>query len=201
MKRIIGIDPGKHGGIVVLYDPYPAEYAPIAESHTIPYKDNRVDTPALREIMRSLYMSEMLFSLTETVVYMESLAHFGIRDQTYAYNYGLIEAICEIRFDVRFASASGGAWQREFCYGVQSSNSKELNSKERVKLACLKIFGTEQCEKYLYKPGRGKSRVFHDGLSDAAGIAYYGWLIEEQKERVTSRVESVNGKQIKGASK
>lgn len=190
MKRIIGIDPGKHGGIVVIDSSDNDRGCEITNSQLLPYKNKRIDSKQLRDLLINLSIIDGNRSLTRETdvrVYIESRATFGIKAPAYDYNYGIVEAICEFYFHVVYAPIL--AWKKEFHFCTSRVTRDNLETKELTKVACVKTFGIDQCEAWLYNhAGR-----FHEGLSDAAGIAYYGWLVSEHEERVLSNVMSVNG--------
>ena len=166
---IIGIDPGTQGGICVLED------GKILNLCTIPFTEVKwgngkrnhsvidVDTLYNNIIMRLPYFD---------MVYIEEQLPFGFRDSamgafTIGYNYGTIINIIDSEF--RYVEVLPKIWQCKIL--------GEKIPKGKTKEYALDFAKKQWPDESFLRTDRCKKP--HDGLIDAACIAYYGYLEEK----------------------
>jgi hypothetical protein len=162
--NVIGIDPGKHGGIIIINDDYEIK------KYTIPKIGNEIDVRNLNAIL-SCYN-------TDSIVVIEKVhALFGASAGStfdFGYTCGLLEGII-VANNFKYFMVPPKDWQKEMFQGIDPiyklGKQKRLETKKMAELAYKRLF----CEVDLYiTDNETKSKKVHDGLVDALLIAAYG---------------------------
>ncbi len=172
--NIIGIDPGKTGGIVSINDNNTIKY------HFIPKIGNEVDVRKLNDIFN-------LYNPKEWKVVIENIhALFGVSSaSTFALGHicGLLEGYI-VSHEFSFIKVNPKLWQKEMFEGIPEKrktgkvNSKtgkitkgRIDTKKMAELAYMRLF--PNIDLYLTEAGN-KSKNVHDGLVDAILLSEYG---------------------------
>lgn len=155
---VAGIDPGRDGGICIL--------------------DERAKIVALR-LLSSVSVKSFLFEHKVKIVWIEKAQPMGKENSTAMFNYGreygyILGTLAGTGIDVNFVPPS--VW------------TKQIHSKSAVAIQHAKS-ASEYAAKAIW-PGETflateKSRKAHDGLYEAALIAYYG-ISQELKRACVS---------------
>ena len=167
-KSIIGIDPGKDGGIVVLYEDNHVE------TFFIPKIANKVDVRQLHEIFYTLFNCDESYIIIEKVhaLYKSSAS----ATFSFGYTCGLIEGLI-VGNNYRYSMITPKEWQKEMFAGIdpiykpsKKKGKGTLETKKMSEIAYKRLYPTID----LYKTEKGnKSKNVHDGLVDALLIATY----------------------------
>lgn len=170
MRKILGIDTGAKGGLVLI-------------DHKLRLVENQKPLPMQPrgelEVLDTDELEQFLLNLpAETYVFLEEISAAYALTGTAALSlgrcYGQVELLCyqnEERLRVRRIAPT--TWSAKIHEGM----SNDLKPKAKSRMAVEKLF-----------PGHDfratkRSRVPHEGLVDAALIAYYGSLMIEQEEK------------------
>jgi len=166
---IIGIDPGKHGGIVAL-----SEDGKGVQTYCIPKIKDEIDVWGIQEIFFTLFNSDKEIVVIEQVhaIYGSSAA------ATFSFGFicGLLEGIV-VGNNFRYIKVKPKDWQKIMFEGIEPiyKPSKKkgrgtLETKKMAEIAYKKLFPQVD----LYRTDNGnKSKKVHDGLVDALLIAEY----------------------------
>jgi hypothetical protein len=168
MKSVVGIDPGKNGGIVIIYEDGKIE------TFFIPKIANKVDIRQLQEIFFTLFNSEKTFIIIEKVhaLYKSSAS----ATFSFGYTCGVIEGIV-VGNNYRYSMVTPKEWQKEMFVGInpiyKKSKKKGKGALETKKMSEI-VYRRLYPNLDLYKTEKGnKSKKVHDGLVDALLIATY----------------------------
>ena len=157
--RKIGIDTGKHGGIVALNSSND-----IIGKWVMPLDvDGEIDLHALDVIFkgfrRTVYGDAIVTIEDPGKHAKSSQAIGGMR-----YGFGIVKQVC-VSNGIYFHTTSSRVWQSYYW-----TDKGDKTTKEKA-LEVTKDFWPE--EPFLH-PGKPRSKKAHDGLVDAALIALYG---------------------------
>jgi crossover junction endodeoxyribonuclease RuvC len=160
---IIGIDPGKSGGVAWLVDPG----IPVANAWPLPHtKSKDIDIPKLLDIIKYHTRKDMgeVFK-----IYIEDTQYRGGNcakgDKTRYTEHGKICGGLEA-LGIPYVLVNPNTWQHAILGNFEKGKSKEA-AWEHVETRYSEII---DCH-------RGKSKP-HDGMVDALCIAEYGWMEE-----------------------
>lgn len=169
MNCIIGIDPGKHGGIVAIYEDGKID------KFFIPKIENEIDVRQLQEIFFTLYRNDKTFVIIEKVhsVYGSSAS------ATFSFGYvcGLLEGFI-VGNNFRYVMIPPKEWQKEIFIGInpiykpsKKKGKGTLETKKMSEIVYKRLF--PNVDLYITENGN-KSKKVHDGLVDALLLAEYG---------------------------
>lgn len=154
----VGLDPGKNGGIVGLY-----EDGSMAFKHRMPQIGNDYDE---RAIVAILYNPKIVHVALEDVHAIQAAPGGGKIGASSNFSFGegkgILRGIIAALF-LKYTLVQPKAWQKVAWEGVK----KQSNTKATSKVAAMRLFPNED---FLATP---KSSVPHDGIIDAAHIANY----------------------------
>ncbi len=173
MNIYVGIDPGKDGGIVILFPDNSVE------KFTIPLIGGFVDEKSLSDIFRNIKIFEEEHNVKAILEDVHSI--FGTSAKS-NYSFGDINGFLRgmlVAYKIPFVKVQPKEWQREMFKGVPEKrkpskldrNGKErkgsIDTKSMAALAVQRLFP----EIDLRKSERSKKQ--HDGLVDALLMAEY----------------------------
>lgn len=177
MKKVFAaFDPGKNGGLVVLNDS-----GNIVFSATIPKIANKeVDLKVLNQLIFSVidFSNEIHFIIEDvhSIFGMSAKSNFE-----FGRVCGMMEALI-VANEIRYTKVQPKVWQKVSWEGVKPveipTNKKtktgevkfKIDTKATSLLAAKRLFPD-----YNFTP-TSRSKKEHDGLIDAALIAYYGYV-------------------------
>lgn len=153
--QVIGVDPGKNGGLAVL-----DEHGNIRQLEIMPTIADQIDAGRIADLIRSLGPACRIYIEHSSAI--SGVRHSG---STFSFgrNFGVLLGIVGTLGCV-YSLVKPKAWQKEVWQGT----AERLDPKERSLLAASRLFpqekflATERCK----KP--------HDGLVDALLLAEYG---------------------------
>ena len=157
--RVLGIDPGKTGGIVLV-----DEAGRIVRQQIMPAGAKTWDLPELRTMLGALTSGDFSGPMT---CYLERVATMPGQGISSAFTFGKSVGYVEMALvaaGIPYQEVTPQSWTKIMHEGL----SKELPAKERSAVAARRLF-----------PGHSflataKSTKPHEGLIDAALIAEYG---------------------------
>lgn len=175
-KAFAAFDPGKNGGLVVLND-----FGKIVFSATIPKIANKeVDLKVLNQLIFSAksFSNEIHFIIEDvhSIFGMSAKSNFE-----FGRVCGMMEALI-VANEIRYTKVQPKIWQKVSWEGVKPveipTNKKtktgevkfKIDTKATSLLAAKRLFPD-----YNFAP-TSRSKKEHDGLIDAALIAYYGYV-------------------------
>ena len=166
---IVGIDNGLSGGIVALNNDgtiCTSWQMPIIKAGT-----NQYDCPSLNFIFKAIKKlaeenGENLFAYLEQA---HPRAVSGKRANFMTgYGYGLIEGII-FTLNISYEIVSPQTWMKEL-----KLKKSDKNDKPSI-IWCIRKYPNEMWKK------SERSKKYHDGLTDAAAISWYGFLQQNKK--------------------
>lgn len=153
-RRILGIDPGITGGLVII-----DEKALIIEATPIPTYDGKI-----------IDLKELNFFLNEfkpTEAYIEHVSAMPKQGVVSMFNFGrtfgMLEAAIAAK-NIPYQLLRPQAWQKVMHVGVE----KSIDSKARSLIIFKRLYPTTDLK------ASGRCRKDHDGMVDALMIALYG---------------------------
>lgn len=161
--RKIGIDTGKHGGIVALNSSND-----IIGKWVMPLDaDGEIDLHALDVIFkgfRPMVYGDAIVTIEDPGKHAKSSQAIG----GMRYGFGIVKQAC-VSNGISFGTTSSRNWQSDYWIDKGDKTTKEKA------LECANNIWPD--EKFL-PLGKPRSRKAHDGLVDAALIAFYGstWI-------------------------
>jgi len=164
--RKIGIDTGKHGGIVALNS-----NNFIIGKWVMPLDiGGEIDLKALDVIFKGFRPSVY----GETIVTIEDPGKHAKSSQAIGgmrYGFGIVKQAC-VSNGISFHTTSSRVWQSYYW----TNRDDNLTTKDKAYIVAHDLW---QNESFLH-PGKPRSRKAHDGLVDAALIALYGitWIYD-----------------------
>ncbi len=164
--NIIGIDPGKHGGIVIINEDNSIDF------YCIPKIGDEID---IRKLVESF---KLLKNRNYFVVLEKVHALFGSSaGATFSFGYtcGLLEGII-VANDFKYSMITPKIWQKEMFEGItpiykEGKKKKILDTKKMAEIAYKRLF--PEIDLYITDNGN-KSKKVHDGLVDSLLLAEYG---------------------------
>lgn len=177
MKKVyIGIDPGKNGGIVRI------SYSGIFMSkHLIPKIGNDIDIQAFYKLFMDL-KEEIELNDYQVHVCIESVhSIFGTSASsnfTFGYVVGIIDTIV-IANNLSYSKVQPKEWQKSIWLESEierESGKKDKNGKLKPGKIQTKLTSLKACKRLFPNidfRATDRSKIFHDGLIDAALIAEY----------------------------
>jgi Holliday junction resolvasome RuvABC endonuclease subunit len=159
--KIMGIDPGKKGGIVLLSE---GETVPPSFSCAMPVNDLGIDVCRIQEIL--IEANPQIIYIEKQFVRSGQAGGFAI-----GRNYGFIESVIVL---------CGFPYREIYAQSWTSYIKKQMNKKGKYH----KEVGLGFCSKKGFEvPTRStrKNSPFNDGISDAFCIASYGKYYERIK--------------------
>ena len=157
--RKIGIDTGKHGGIVALNSKNE-----IIGKWVMPLDlDGEIDLEALDLIFKGLRPTVY----GDTIVTIEDPGKHTKSSQAIGgmrYGFGVVKQAC-VSNGIRYNTTSSRVWQLYYW-----SNRGDRTTKEKA----LEVAKNMWPEEPFLHPGKPRSKKAHDGLVDAALIALFG---------------------------
>lgn len=162
-KVYIGVDIGAKGGVAVILPDGSLEL------HTIPVSGSKVIDVDLFNIFKSYSDYEMVITLEEvhSIFGMSAKSNFN-----FGATFGkklMIGSICGLLYKSKLDLVPPKTWQKEIWTSSDKvfKTGKKVDTKKTSLLAAKRLFPKET---FL---ATSRSRVPHDGLVDAALIAYY----------------------------
>ena len=161
--RKIGIDTGKHGGIVALN-----LSNDIIGKWVMPLDaDGEIDLHALDVIFRGFrptVYGDAIVTIEDPGKHAKSIQAIG----GMRYGFGVVKQAC-VSNGINFYTTSSRVWQSYYW-----TDKVDKTTKEKALEVANSIW---QDEPFLH-PGKPRSKKAHDGLVDAALIAFYGitWI-------------------------
>jgi len=149
----IGIDPGKKGGIVVISN------NKIIAKYVMPMVGKEYDIQALKQILTSYSNA---FVAIENVHAIQGKNIGNSSNFSFGFGKGILQGLVE-GLEIPYALVNAKAWQKVAWQGV----TKQKTTKQTSLIAAKRLFPTES---FL---SSSRARNAHDGLVDAALIAYY----------------------------
>lgn len=167
---MLGIDPGRHGGIVGLN-----ENGEIVLSRVMPYGESQINFKAYVDILIPLVGHPIVAYVEEVHAIFGSAAKATF---TFGRNYQATLDGLEI-CDIEVVGVKPKAWQTIVFQGMKQVFKKDKPTKVDTKTMALKCVNKHwPKEKFL---ATGRSKKSHEGLVDAACIAKYGLKQEQLK--------------------
>ena len=160
---IIGIDPGKQGGMAFMDEGRNCRTFPL------PMIDRKVDVGALQEFILDNYQVFLSSILNRSIlVYLEKQqVRGGQRGQALiGENYGRITAVLDL-LKLVTKEIPSPTWKKALFPDQKTHGNKEISIQK-----CLE-WG------YELPTLRPKGKKLHDGIADAICIAMYGWYDQE----------------------
>ena len=156
---IIGIDPGKTGGVALMNERRNCHTFPL------PMVDNKVDVGALQEIILEYFSGRS--TATDSTIWKAYLERQQLRsgnrgNMVIGENYGRITAVLDL-LRIPTKEVSPHLWKKTLFPGQKTKGNKEISIKK-----CLE-------EGYQLPTLRPRGKILHDGIADAICIALYGW--------------------------
>ncbi len=173
MKRIIGIDPGKNGGIVAL------ERGFVIFKSVMPLDKEEFSAAGFSDILEELARNNG----SETWIYLDRVGAYAMSQSsafTFGQIYGKIELLCAMSL-IPVVYIDPPKWSKEIHAGID----RRLKPKEKSLLALQQLFPKEDMR------ATPRAKKPHDGLVDALLIAEYGR--REQDGLITNKVEKELG--------
>jgi len=157
---VIGIDPGKTGGIAFMNSESNCKAFPL------PIEINRVDVGKLQEII--LEQAQYTPVRYKSVAYIErqhvrAMQRGGI---LIGENYGRVLAVLDL-LEIPYVEVLPYTWKGTLFPGVNTKGDKEITVKR-----CLD-------QGYKLPTLRPNGKKLHDGVADAICIAAYGWIHQD----------------------
>lgn len=155
MKKYIGVDIGKNGGIVIIDGNQ-------IDLHKMPLIGNQID---IKELSR-------LVNHKDSVVVFEKLnSIFGTTKNTafsMGHQVGILETICALN-NLSFAEVPAKTWQKEMFQGVSEVKKTDgkRNTKAMAEIAATRLFPTVSLKT------SSRQTTNQDGVIDALLIAEY----------------------------
>lgn len=161
--RKIGIDTGKHGGIVALNDKNEIIGKWVMPLDVV----GEIDLHALDVIFKGLRPSVY----GDTIVTIEDPGKHAKSSQAIGgmrYGFGIVKQAC-VSNGIRYNTTSSRVWQSYYW-----SNRGDRTTKEKA----LEVAKNMWPDEPFLHPGKPRSRKPHDGMVDAALIALFGltWI-------------------------
>ena len=155
---VIGIDPGKTGGIAFM-DP-----SLNCQTFKMPIypNSNRIDVGKLQEIFLEKAFKTLLFGEKIAYVERQQVRHGQRGGSIIGENYGRILTVLEL-LDISYKEVLPWTWKGWLFPGKKTDQNKKI--------------AIEWCvdQGYELPTLRPKGKILHDGVADAICIAKYGW--------------------------
>lgn len=146
-KQIVGIDPGKHGGLALLRDSY-------VDVSPMPLLAADLDLSAIRDWVRGVDL--VVIELVQSFPKMARVASVSLGRQ-----FGLLEGIC-YTLNVPYVIVRSQAWKKLILSGYKT---KGLTDREKKQIS------VKYCQRRFPNIGWKKT---DDGPADALCLALYG---------------------------
>jgi hypothetical protein len=162
---IIGVDPGKMGGIVALF-----KNSDDLTMLPMPISGKEIDIIKIRDFLISLKMKGRISKVIVEDVHAiaKTAAHNTFE---FGRGLGILEGIITT-LELPLIKINPKVWQKFCHFGVPPKESKKLMSL----IAAKRIFPKEN---WL---ATAKSKIPHDGLIDAALLAHFGINLESKEK-------------------
>lgn len=173
---IIGIDPGKTGGISVIFN------GSIMEYHKTPLiSDKVIDIHMFANIINDI---KQLCNLNgyKLIMFIETVhAIYGASAKS-TFEFGYVSSVpvtIAATLGISYVMVDPKTWQKPCWQGIpiqkkMEKGKQKTNTKAMSLLAAKRLFPDE---KFL---GTERSRVPHDGIVDATLIAYFGFKFYQE---------------------
>jgi hypothetical protein len=163
MKRFVGIDCGKTGGIVSIGHNQCIDRKLIMP--TMPDgKKKKINIKALNDIIIFLNILDPIFIVEDPGGHAPSAA--GLRSMTYS--FAVVEALLVVN-QCSYINVTARKWQKEFWTKPKELKGQKWNTKEQALNSANEIWPNTDWRQ------NDRCRVAHDGIVDAALIGMYGF--------------------------
>lgn len=161
---VIGIDPGKYGGIVFM------DMGKNCKTFPLPLTGNRIDVGSLQELIYETGLHDVSFwdraaggNVEWAIAYVEiqQVRHGNMGNLLIGENYGRILAVLEL-MDITIRLVRSQDWKKAMFPGQKTAGNKDISIQY-----CLDAG-------YELPTLRPKGKKLHDGIADAVCIALYG---------------------------
>ena len=160
---IVGIDPGKNGGIVVL------NKGAIIDQKIMPTIDGRISGKELLDFLSPYDVDVIAIEDVHSIYGTSAKSNFE-----FGRSLGVAEAIADVVCN-KIVRVSPKNWQGKMFDGVDiilKKNKKSKDTKAMAAMAFNKQY-PQLGDKFKITPKGNSSKNYHDGLVDAALIALY----------------------------
>lgn len=155
--KICGVDPGKHGGIVLVdSNDYTRVWKFVTPIIKIGKSKTEYDIVQICHIFRNLKPKFVVLEKAQVTPKAGKMSCFGMGASFYMYQ-GILTAL-----KIPFIVVAARDWQHELFKGLEQRNTKQASY-----LAASRLSGLD------FRPTQ-RSKKPHDGLTDAYCMAIYG---------------------------
>ena len=157
---ILGIDPGKTGGLAIL-----DAFGAVVSVHPMPMQADEFDVDTLFQLIQSLPAgSRVILEHVHAFPGQSVVAMFSFGE-----GYGLVKGLVRAS-QVPLELVSPATWQKASC-------GKTGGDKDVTRAWCIRTFPGADFPMVEKRPkGKNRYHVIHEGASDALGIAWFGFL-------------------------